>query len=84
MLAPTTPAPSLAGIAPDPARHDQFFVLRWANSGRPLKQQAFRLRRADGSLLSGVTDANGRSPVLDTASKEELLTVELVRESVVS
>jgi len=72
------------GIAPDPARHDQFFVLRWANSGRPMKRQAFRLRRADGSLHSGVTDANGRSPVLDTASKEELLTVELVRESVVS
>lgn len=49
-----------------------------------MKQQAFRLRRADGSVQSGVTDANGRSPMLDTASKEELLTVELLRESVVS
>jgi type VI secretion system secreted protein VgrG len=72
------------GITPDPARHDQFFVLRWANSGRPMKQQGFRLRRADGSLQSGVTDANGRSPILDTASKEELLTVEVLRESVAS
>jgi len=72
------------GVAQDPARHDQFFVLRWANSGRPMKQQAFRLRRAGGGVLSGVTDANGRSPILDTASKEELLTVELLRESVAS
>ena len=72
------------GIAPDPARHDQFFVLRWANSGRPMKQQAFRIRQSNGSVLSGVTDANGRSPILDTASKEELLTVELIREAVTS
>ena len=72
------------GIAPDPARHDQFFVLRWANSGRPMKNQAFRLRRADGGVQSGTTDANGRSPILDTASKEELLTVELLREQVTS
>jgi uncharacterized protein (DUF2345 family) len=74
----------LVGAAPDPARNDQFFVLRWANSGRPMKHQAFRLRRAEGSVLSGVTDANGRSPLLDTASKQELLTLELLRESVVS
>jgi uncharacterized protein (DUF2345 family) len=72
------------GVTPDPARHDQYFVLRWANSGRPMKQQAFRIRQSNGSVLSGVTDANGRSPILDTASKEELLTIELIREAVTS
>lgn len=82
-ILPLLPAGQV-GIAPDPARHDQFFVLRWANSGRPMKQQAFRIRQSNGSLLSGVTDANGRSPILDTASKEELLTVELVRKSMTS
>jgi len=30
-------------------------------------------------LQSGVTDAHGRSPVLDTASQAELLTVQVQR-----
>jgi len=69
----------LVGITPEPNQHNQFFVLKWANSGRPMKNQAFRVRRANGTLQSGVTDAHGRSPVLDTASQAELLTVQVQR-----
>lgn len=69
----------LVGITPEPNQHNQFFVLKWANSGRPMKNQAFRIRRANGALQSGVTDANGRSPLLDTASQAELLTVQVQR-----
>jgi len=59
--------------------YDQFFVLRWANSGRPMANQPFRIRRADGQVQTGQTDAQGRSPLLDTASKSERLSVEILR-----
>lgn len=61
------------------AGHDQFFVLRWANSGKPMANQPFRIRRANGQLQTGSTDAQGRSPLLDTASKSERLSVEILR-----
>jgi type VI secretion system secreted protein VgrG len=73
-----------ASIDATPNAHDQFFVLRWANSGRPMKGQRFRLRRADGSVQTGTTDDRGRSPVLDTASQAELLTVEVLRQTISS
>ena len=61
------------------AGHDQFFVLRWANSGKPMANQPFRIRRANGLVQTGTTDAQGRSPLLDTASKSERLSIEILR-----
>ena len=59
--------------------HDQFFVLRWANSGKPMANQPFRIRRANGQVQTGTTNAQGRSALLDTASKPERLSVEVLR-----
>jgi len=69
-------------IDPTQTPHDQFFVLRWANSGKPMKHQAFRIRRANGAIQTGTTDANGRSPLLDTANAAETLTIEVLRSSI--
>ena len=49
-----------------------------------MKGQRFRLRRANGSVQTGTTDDQGRSPVLDTANQAELLTVEVLRRAVSS
>ena len=64
----------------DPGQHDQFFVLRHANSGNPIKNRRFRIRRADGSLQQGTTDSAGHSPLLDSATKSELLSVTILPE----
>lgn len=61
------------------AGHDQFFVLRWANSGKPMADQTFRLRRVSGQVQTGTTDAQGRSPLLDTATHAERMSLEIVR-----
>ena len=66
------------------AGYDQFFVLRWANSGKPMANQPFRIRRANGQVQTGSTDAQGRSPLLDTASKSERLSVEILRAQIKS
>ena len=65
--------------APDPNRFDQRFVLRWANSGKPVKNTRFTILREDGSKVSATTDTEGHSPVLDTTSKAERLAVEVAR-----
>jgi len=66
------------------ASFNQFFILRWANSGKPMKNQAFRIRRANGQLQSGTTDDQGRSPLLDTATQAERLSVEILRSAIQS
>lgn len=64
-----------------PGQYDQFFVLRHANSGEPVKNRQFSILRANGSRQRGTTDANGRSPLLDSASKAELLSVIILPEA---
>ena len=72
---PILPSPSQAsGLG-----YDQFFVLRWANSGKPMADQPFRIRRANGQVQTGSTDAQGRSPLLETASTSERLSIEVLR-----
>ena len=77
--------PAISEILPsslvEPDQHDQFFVLRNANSGNPVKNRNFRIRRADGSLHQGATDSQGRSPLLDSATKSELLSVNILPEA---
>lgn len=65
----------------EPGQHDQFFVLRNGNSGDPVKNRRFRIRRADGSLQQGVTDVQGRSSLLDSATKSELLSLNILPEA---
>jgi type VI secretion system secreted protein VgrG len=56
-------------------QYDQTFVLRAANSGKPLKHMPFLIEKADGSQVSGVTDAEGKSPLLETAFQSEPLRI---------
>jgi len=64
----------------EPGQHDQFFVLRHAGSGDPVKNRRFSILRSDGGRQAGTTDANGRSPLLDSATKTELLSVNILPE----
>lgn len=68
----------LVGQLKNKDAYDQHFVLRWQNSGNPVKNKRFTIRRADGSRLTAMTDSEGRSPVLDTANKQEILSVEIL------
>ena len=66
------------GQIKDEDTYDQHFILRWQNSGKPVKNKRFTIRRANGSTVTATTDAEGRSPVLDTANKQELLSVSIL------
>ncbi|MEN3109828.1 type VI secretion system Vgr family protein [Uliginosibacterium paludis] len=77
------PAGSMGVAKLDPLglpKFDQFFVLRWANSGKPVSNRRFKIRRQSGAIQTGSTDADGRSPVLDTATAEERLRVQVLRD----
>lgn len=64
----------------EPGQHDQFFILRHAASGDPVKNRRFSILRSDGSRQSGTTNTQGRSPLLDSATKTELLSVLILPE----
>ncbi|MBA3597386.1 MAG: type VI secretion system tip protein VgrG [Methylibium sp.] len=40
---------------------DEQYELRWPYDGSPLKNRAFEIVRGDGSVIRGVTDANGKT-----------------------
>ena len=46
-----------------------------------IRDAEWRIRRADGSLHQGATDSQGRSPLLDSATKSELLSVNILPEA---
>ncbi len=69
--------PALPTETYEPGRFDQHFIVRNAHSGKPLKNQPTRVRRADGSLQSDNTDAQGKTSILDTRKRAEDLDFDL-------
>jgi type VI secretion system secreted protein VgrG len=41
--------------------YDEEFVLRWPHDAKAVANRKFRLRRADGAVISGSTDASGKT-----------------------
>ncbi|NTX32682.1 hypothetical protein HT746_37210 [Burkholderia pyrrocinia] len=58
--------------------HDEQFVLRDADTGRPLARLQYRIRTASGKVFSGVTDATGHTQRVTTTNTESLY-LEIVR-----
>ncbi|WP_072017683.1 type VI secretion system Vgr family protein [Erwinia typographi] len=56
----------------------QVRLYRDGDRKHPLIHQAFRVNKPDGSVVEGVTDENGHSPLLDIAETEQFA-VSLVR-----
>ncbi|MGU7774934.1 hypothetical protein ACV229_32755 [Burkholderia sp. MR1-5-21] len=52
--------------------HDEQFVLRDADTGRPLARVQYRIRTASGKVFGGVTDATGHTQRVTTTSAEDL------------
>ncbi|WP_407044979.1 PAAR domain-containing protein [Burkholderia ambifaria] len=64
-FAPTRYAPA-SGI------HEEQYVLREADSGRPLANVRYRIRQSSGKIISGVTDATGHTQRVTSAYAESL------------
>jgi len=64
-FAPTRYAPA-SGI------HDEQYVLREADSGRPLANVRYRIRLSSGKIFAGVTDATGHTQRVTSAYAESL------------
>ncbi|WGS40261.1 hypothetical protein LFL97_10900 [Burkholderia sp. JSH-S8] len=54
------------------AEHDEQFVLRDVDTGRPLARVRYRIRTASGKVFSGVTDATGHTQRVTTTNTESL------------
>lgn len=67
----SAPRSSLAGHA-EHGEHDEQFVLRDVDTGRPLARVRYRIRTASGKVFSGVTDATGHTQRVATTGVEEL------------
>lgn len=52
--------------------HDEQYVLREADSGRPLANVRYRIRLSSGKIFSGVTDATGHTQRVTSASAESI------------
>lgn len=64
-FAPTRHAPA-SGI------HDEQYVLREADSGRPLANIRYRIRLSSGKIFTGVTDATGHTQRVTSAYAESI------------
>ncbi|WP_081896789.1 MULTISPECIES: PAAR domain-containing protein [Burkholderia] len=63
-------APARHVIASD--THDEQYVLREAESGRPLAYVPYRIRLSSGKIFTGVTDAAGHTQRVTTVYAESL------------
>ena len=64
-FAPTRSAPAL-GV------HDEQYVLREPDSGRPLVNVRYRIRLSSGKIVTGVTDATGHTQRVTSVYAESL------------
>lgn len=55
------------------ANHDEQYVLRHTNTGRPLQYIRYRIRTASGLVFSGVTDASGHTQRVATSGAEKMI-----------
>ncbi|WP_232430781.1 hypothetical protein [Burkholderia ubonensis] len=69
---------ALRSAAEGRVEHDEQYVLRDADTGRPLARVQYRIRTASGKVFSGVTDATGHTQRVTTNSIESLY-LEIVR-----
>ena len=53
-------------------RYDEAFILVDEKSGAPLRDKLYRIEREDGSLVSGRTDAEGRTALILSDHAEKL------------
>ncbi|OXI43882.1 PAAR domain-containing protein [Burkholderia aenigmatica] len=71
---PTTTLSSFGPRRYGPASgiHDEQYVLREADSGRPLANVRYRIRLSSGKIFSGVTDATGHTQRITSAYAESI------------
>ena len=62
----------------EPETFDERFALLHPISGEPISGQRFRLRLPDGSVQEGVTDAQGKTPLVQGISMDDV-TFELLK-----
>ncbi|KMN76218.1 hypothetical protein VK98_22310, partial [Chromobacterium sp. LK11] len=43
------------------SKFDEEFVMKWPYDGKPVKGRAFKLIREDGTVIHGITDAEGKT-----------------------
>lgn len=58
---------------------DEGFVLKSAETGKPLGNRRYRITRANGAIEEGTTDADGKTSVV-TSDAAESLRIELEEE----
>ncbi|PAJ79407.1 PAAR domain-containing protein [Burkholderia ubonensis] len=58
--------------APESGIHDEQYVLREVDSGRPLANVRYRIRLSSGKIFTGVTDATGHTQRVKSAYAESL------------
>ncbi|KWN20370.1 PAAR domain-containing protein [Burkholderia ubonensis] len=63
---------ALSTFAPASGIHDEQYVLREADSGRPLANVRYRIRLSSGKIFTGVTDATGHTQRVKSAYAESL------------
>ncbi|OMG74307.1 PAAR domain-containing protein [Burkholderia ubonensis] len=63
---------ALSTFAPASDIHDEQYVLRDADSGRPLANVRYRIRLSSGKIFTGVTDATGHTQRVKSAYAESL------------
>ncbi|WP_175823520.1 PAAR domain-containing protein [Burkholderia sp. BCC0419] len=61
-----------ARYAPVSRIHDEQYVLREADSGRPLANVGYRIRLSSGKIFTGVTDATGHTQRVTSAYAESI------------
>ncbi|WP_175731389.1 PAAR domain-containing protein [Burkholderia ambifaria] len=69
-----------ARYAPGSGIHDEQYVLRDADSGRPLANVRYRIRLSSGKVFTGVTDVTGHT-LRVTSTHAESLKFEIARSS---
>ncbi|WP_126284605.1 type VI secretion system Vgr family protein [Burkholderia stagnalis] len=52
------------------AKFDEEFVIKWPYSGRPVANRRYSIVREDGSVIGGVTDAEGKTGLQKTIFAE--------------
>ena len=66
---------SAASQAAESSSHgadDEIFVLRWPYDDTPVANRKYEIVRGDGSLVRGVTDANGETGLQKSTFIESL------------
>jgi len=75
------PTASGAGEATPGTSFDEAFILRSELTGKPLAHRGYRLISEDGSIIEGMTDADGTT-ALAISEAPELVRVEIAEEVV--